>query len=532
MSHVVDLVQFAYSKPESVSADPTDLEARPLRARRKKRRHSKKPNLWLLLDNDIISVVFSHLNDRQIAPLARIDRRTHDVAKQATKRHLGLSDSQWHTFRAVLERRESVFITGAAGSGKSHLLRVLKERLGPKCLVTASTGTAAEKINAGTLHSALCLGFGKESVETILARCRRRGISSALKALIIDEVSMLTGTLLDKVFEVLETLTFGNGMPQLVLCGDPMQLGAVALEREGPFYASSAMKNLVKPYVLTENFRQDDSSHFTRILNRSRIGRASQIDVLWLQSNARQPTELGDANSDITRLYCKCHSVAAYNDVRYAQIANPEVVYEASTMSGAAPVPYVPDKQIKLKVDARVMLTRNSQENGRLFNGCMGTVKMCAPDYVKVQFDNGILYCVRRAWTDHTYRPINTKVPPDAPMQFPLVVAFAVTVHKSQGATLRSVFVNLQGAFAAGQAYVALSRVRNIEDMELVGLDLKKLNHVNRDALRYYMHVREVSEACMEERAEKDIAFSNPVSFWDNESPDPELEAIMALVDG
>ena len=213
--------------------------------------------------------MFAHLDDRQL-PLHR--RLAH----------------------AVRERRESVFITGNPGCGKSKLLNVLIERL-PRCGVSASTGAAAEKIDGVTLHSLMGLPLNAlrarkpddtisdiawSAVRKIRFETKQR--VRMLDCIVVDEVSMLDRVTLDVVVEILRILRVAphfrihdeDELPQLILSGDPMQLQAVEQRERGTFYTSRAIDELTTTYVLTENFRQQEGSVFAGILNRARRGRA------------------------------------------------------------------------------------------------------------------------------------------------------------------------------------------------------------------------------------------------------------------
>ena len=125
------------------------------------------PARWDALADDALLEVLCHLDDRQIARLARLDKRTRRIARAGVQRRLGLGDSQMDVFRAVLERREHVLLLGPPGSGKSFLLKILRDRMRAP-LVTASTGAAADKIGAVTIHSALGLGLGKQPARQVV----------------------------------------------------------------------------------------------------------------------------------------------------------------------------------------------------------------------------------------------------------------------------------------------------------------------------------------------------------------------------
>ncbi len=177
----------------------------------KPRTNPKHNGRWSVLDNDALAEVFAGLDDRELARVSGVDRRTLRVARPMIRAFLGLSESQWDVFEAVLHRRENVLLMGAPGTGKSFLLNVLVERV-PLPLVTASTAAAADKLSGGgTLHSSLGLGFGLATAEKIVTRLVKFQhfndstiqFVKACKTLIVDEVSMLSAKTLSTVEEVL-----------------------------------------------------------------------------------------------------------------------------------------------------------------------------------------------------------------------------------------------------------------------------------------------------------------------------------------
>lgn len=455
---------------------------------------------WHELSNDTLSEVLRHLNDRQIARLARVDRRTRRVARASIQHCLGLGESQYEVFRAVLERRENVLIMGNPGSGKSFLLKILKERARSP-LVTASTGAASDKIGASTLHSALGLGLGTASALKIAERVLRPKHGPALyspcqrcSTLIVDEVSMLTAKILDLAGEVLVLLR--GRLPQMVVSGDPMQLGAVCAATEGAFYEAGIIRRL-KPYVLTESFRQAEDSQFLRILNRARLGRARESDVDWLRTNACAEKMLGGA----PRLFCRLNQVHDYNTAAIDQLPAavqayaPVVTGQVPTVSGALGA-----DTTRLKVGARVLLNRNLVEFPMLHNGSCGTVESLSAQSVLVRFDVGIVARIKPTTQEFEQdgKVVGTRT------QLPLMLAFAVSVHRAQGATLDCMAVDLAKCFAPGQAYVALSRVRECAHMHLAGLHLWALNNVDKAALRYYNECETRAAARTERHRERE----------------------------
>ena len=459
---------------------------------------------WDALDNDALHEIFKHFDDRGLGRLAQLDQRTRRVAHAAMKVCLGLGDSQWEVFKAVLHRRENVLITGSPGCGKSFLLKVLKDRM-PRVLVTASTGAASEKIDSFTLHSALGLGLGDKPADEIVRQLKRRDLAIGVKfpqpcqtcdALIIDEVSMLTAKTLDLAAEVM--LSFRKKLPQLVVSGDPMQLGAVRAEKDGAFYTSELISKL-RPYVLTESFRQTEDSKFLSILNRARLGCAREYDRAWLEANAS-----ADVGPDAPRLFSKNHQVWEYNKLKLATIQAPELGFAAEewgNVPGTVAASGDQNYQLLVKVGARVMLTSNLTEWKSVHNGSCGVVTSIQNGSIAVRFDNGKHLQITRI--THEYKK-NDEVVGTRTMH-PLVLAWAVSIHRAQGATLDRMVTDLSECFAKGQAYVALSRVREIQHLALQGdLKLHKLNNVDKKALGWYEECKARSERRSERHRARD----------------------------
>jgi ATP-dependent DNA helicase PIF1 len=491
---------------------------------------------WSWLDSDALAEVCAHLDDRQLARLSNVDRRTLELARAAIRRHLGLSASQWDVFDAVLHKRESVLLMGGPGSGKSFLLKILQERARAP-LTTASTGAAAERINARTIHSTLGLGLGDRSAKEIAKRLRggsgaRRfgrgappstpvldGIVNC-RTLIVDEVSMLTAKLLRLAEQVLVELR--GRLPQLVVSGDPLQLRAVAAEAEGSFYDAEVVQRL-RPYVLTESFRQGENSRFLHILNAARLGKARLDDERWLRANF-----CPSIAKNAPKLFCRLAEVDGVNEQELHALNTAISVYTPKT-TGTLPPHIRPYhfNTLRIKVGARVMLTRNLHEfaDKGLHNGSCGVVLGCENDAVSVLFDNGTHAVIAR-YTQECEE--SGKVV--ATLAFvPLILAWAVTVHRAQGATLDSMYVDLRGCFEPGHAYVALSRVREASHAEVANLTLRELNHINKPALAFYNQCVARCERRAERRAER--ARIHELASRDVDERDPALHAMLARIE-
>ena len=437
---------------------------------------------WADLSDELLTLIFAHIDDAKLTKLARADKRTCLLARSAVHKQLGLSDSQYVVFKAVLERRESILLMGAPGSGKSFLLNVLKERMRAP-LVTASTGAAAEKIGAQTFHSTFGLGLGQDPIEKIMKRAAgSRSHVRDCKSVIVDEVSMLTARVIDLGEAVIKRTK--GGLVQFLACGDPMQLRAVSADEDGPFYASRIVRDVLRPYILHENKRQGARSKFLAILNRARVGCAVEADVRWLRACALAEVPTATVPP---RLFCTNAEAGLHNEGAMARLTGQCKEYgivrtgseqEHRTWSSTA-MPFPP--VLRLKVGARVLLTVNLRAQG-LHNGSTGTVVSLADESAVVAFDCGVCTRIVR----HKVEKAKDEAVLATRAQLPLLVAFAISIHRAQGATLDSVVIDLKRAFAAGQVYVALSRARRIDHIVLSGLTLRALNHIDADALQFY----------------------------------------------
>lgn len=305
---------------------------------------------------------------------------------------------------------------------------------------------------------------------------------------------MLTAKLLRLAEEVL--LKIRKRLPQLVVSGDPMQLGAVGAERDGSFYDAELIQHL-RPYVLTESFRQAEASEFLRILNSARLGRAREADARWLRANFCPKADEG-----APKIFCRLYEVERLNEQMLDALTTPTQIHLPVT-TGKVPHGVTPNSSqpLQLKPGARVLLTRNLPEFAEkgLHNGSCGTVKCTVHGSAFVQFDAGtaaVIKPVTQEFEDqgkvvgtHTFMP--------------LVLAWAVSVHRAQGATLDAMYVDLGKCFAPGQAYVALSRVREAAHAEVHNLQLYHLNRIDRPALQFYNKCVERSEKRTERRAER-----------------------------
>lgn len=400
----------------------------------------------------------------------------------------------------ILKTGASAFITGAAGSGKTHLLReyisYLKARNVPVG-ITASTGVAATHMNGMTIHAWCGMGI-KDSVteadlRLIIKKRHLRDRIMDARVLVIDEISMLHDHQLDVVDQILRAfrephLPFGG--LQVVLCGDFFQLPPVGgIGGESRFaYRSRAWQSLnLKVCYLNEQHRQADSV-FLALLNAIRSNSVTFEMIELLKSRISEKAE----GSAVTRLYTHNFDVDAQNEKELAKLPGaaleyvmhergPEKLCEVLKKGCLAPA------TLKLKKGARVMFVKNNFEEGYV-NGTLGTVAECDRHRIVVKkFDGGTVEVSRASWrVDEEGEAIAELT------QYPLRLAWAITIHKSQGMSLDAAEVNLANSFERGMGYVALSRLRSLDGLSLIGLN-KMSFLVNEEVLEVDGELRRIS---------------------------------------
>jgi len=399
---------------------------------------------------------------------------------------------------AVLERINqgiSIFFTGCAGTGKSFLLRHAIEALRAKhsgfneVAVCASTGIAAVNIGGVTLHSWACVGLGDGSQSDLLQNVRthaRRKNWLTAKALVIDELSMLDARLLDALEYIARKMRNDErifGGLQLVLCGDFFQLPPVELERGAKFCFQAACWPQLVPrgsvFVLSRVFRQRDET-FLQILEEVRRGVVSPQACSTLRATSAQSFDEG---AEPTRLFPHNASADSFNKQKLAALDGPEMSFDAVD-SGRQP--YLRDlqkhcrapAQLVLKPGTQVMLLKNIGVELGLANGARGVVQSFEPDKY------GELLPVVKMFVAETaakargtltwqFRPEKWSVEQNGKElasreQIPLMLSWAISIHKSQGLTIDMLETDLGVVWEAGQAYVALSRGTSLQRMRVL----------------------------------------------------------------
>ncbi|XP_043493170.1 ATP-dependent DNA helicase PIF1 [Polistes fuscatus] len=406
-----------------------------------------------------------------------------------------LTEEQSNILNAVL-RGKNVFFTGSAGTGKSFLLKKIIAALPPDATIaTASTGVAACHIGGVTLHQFAGIGLGNGTLERVFQLASRPYSASVwrkTKHLIIDEISMVEADFFDKLEAVARHVRKTErpfGGIQLILCGDFFQLPPISKRDEKVkfcFESEAWEKCIHFNFELRIVHRQKDPE-FIEILNNIRIGRVTESISNTLKATAKQKIESNGILA--TRLCTHINEADEINDFQLNELKGESKTYIAQdsdqmmtkTLDQQLPVP----GKLILKVGAQVMLLKNINLSNGLVNGARGIVIKFVDDLPVIQLRSGNIYHTKmEKWSIKTvsgsivYRK-----------QIPLKLAWAFSIHKSQGLTLDCVEMCLSRVFDAGQSYVALSRAQSLQSLRILDFNSQQV-WANTTVLQFYKKFR------------------------------------------
>jgi hypothetical protein len=385
---------------------------------------------------------------------------------------------------SILKTGASVFLTGEAGSGKTHIINRYTEYLREHEIdyaVTASTGIAATHIHGMTIHSWSGIGIQSELSDDDLKHiAENRYVGKRIKqakVLIIDEVSMLDGrvlALVERICRLVRKLRLPFGGLQVVLVGDFFQLPPVtARERTMEFAFDAEIWQVLQPVVcyLSEQHRQEDST-FLGILSAIRRG---EFEESHFESISERIITKAEVPEDMTRLYSHNANVDTLNTAELKKLPGKTCAYAMAVRGPAALTDALirgclSPERLELKEGAAVMFTKNNLLGG-FANGTLGTVIGfdSTTKYPLVETREGRRILVEpMEWVIAEGDEILAKI-----TQLPLRLAWAMTIHKSQGVSLDAAVMDLSQAFEYGQGYVALSRVRTLLGVHLLGVNAR-----------------------------------------------------------
>lgn len=395
---------------------------------------------------------------------------------------------QQKAFELVAYTNTSLFITGKAGTGKTTFVKRIQQEIDKNFLVLAPTGIAALNVGGQTMHS--FFGFPLEIIgptthmEVSLAK---RRVLEKTDTIIIDEASMVRADMVDGMDRLLKSLTYSHlpfGGKQVVFVGDLFQLPPVYKQGTADedllrhlygngtpyFYKAYALKRMNLPKIEFQKVYRQKDQPFLDILDRMRVGENTQEDFEIINEHVSSDDKVGDYSVTLTA-YNKI--AERLNEMRLDEIEAEEFCYEGD-LEGKfkmqdAPVPEI----LKLKVGAQVIFCRNDYPRG-VVNGTIAIVSKLTDDQIVVVLENGEKVNVEKmVWEskesvyNNETRKVESKVVGRF-TQYPLKLAWAITIHKSQGMTFDRMHFDLtRGTFAPGQAYVAISRMRSLEGLTL-----------------------------------------------------------------
>lgn len=414
----------------------------------------------------------------------------------------------------LINKGENLFITGYAGTGKSYILNKLKKKF--QIDVTSTTGLAAVNVQGQTIHSwagvGICNKPVKDVIEKILQRTKLKKQITECKILAIDEISMLDAKTFDYIDEVLRNMRDGSkpfGGIQVLLFGDFFQLPPVEKESGFCFNSKTWQALNLKTIFLEKIYRQNDET-FIKSLNNLRLNRLTQDDIRLFYD---REVNYNTYESDILHIFSTNKEADNYNTLKFNSVKKPLHVFNSADKIHRKRTIIEVDKNkpddrltkfdlltldtfdksckapsaLELKEGCRVMLLKNLNFNKGLINGACGTVLELKKDeeYILIQFDNGIEEVIAK----HTFEAYRDGEVVVSREQYPLRLAYGITIHKSQGMTLDKLIVDCNRIFECGQVYVALSRIKSLDGLYLKSFNPKKV-WANEEVLKFYQSVR------------------------------------------
>jgi hypothetical protein len=396
-------------------------------------------------------------------------------------------------YRFVTETDRHLFLTGKAGTGKTTFLHRVRREVDKRMVVVAPTGVAAINARGVTIHSQFQLPFGVLTPDRLRADLRRQRLSRKkadvlrhLDLLVIDEISMVRADVLDAISAVLSKVRRDDrpfGGVQLLMIGDLHQLPPVVREEDQallrPHYTTSyffgsrrLQEAEMRTVQLTHIYRQADPT-FIRLLNQVRTDQLTGKDLAALNSRYRDADYIAAQADDHITLTSHNRQARRLNEGKLAALSTPLSVFEAEIKGKFPESMYPNDPKLSFRVGARVMFNKNDTADRLYYNGKIGTITAIEGEEIKVECPGGEEVVVLPVeWENRRFEvnAVTQEVDDDVIgryIQHPLRLAWAITIHKSQGLTFDRVIIDAANAFAHGQVYVALSRCKTFNGIIL-----------------------------------------------------------------
>jgi tetratricopeptide (TPR) repeat protein len=405
----------------------------------------------------------------------------------------------------ITKTNSSFFLTGRAGTGKTTFIREIRKNSNKQFLTLAPTGIAAIMVGGETIHSFFGLPmevctpgtFGTMGGTNILSLLHTDTI-------IIDEVSMVRCDVIDAIDLTMRRILHSNlpfGGKQIVFVGDMFQLPPIVksgAERELLtdlyktndffFYKANVIRRMRLVKIEFQQIYRQEDEQFLHVLDHVRLNKATSEDFKCLNRRVCAPSEDDGNVITLTSINKIADSI---NQKRLSEINSEEFEYKGIVNGKFEEKRFPADMSLKLKVGAQVMFTRNDIEK-RWANGTIATVSKLASDEIQVTMENGNTYVVPVcSWDSYSYVYDKTshkmhKEQTGTYSQFPLRLAWAITIHKSQGMSFDKMYLDLRrGMFASGQLYVALSRVRSLDGLFLSAPIIPLYAYTNREVINF-----------------------------------------------
>lgn len=414
----------------------------------------------------------------------------------------------------LIKNHQNIFITGHAGTGKSYILNMIKKQF-PKLVITSTTGIAAVNIKGQTIHSwagvGVCNNTIQKTVEKILSNYSLKKQIQDCKLLAIDEISMLDIKTFEYINEVLKYIRSSDepfGGIQVIFIGDFFQLPPVDKKDSNSkkyCFESNLWKDLnLQTILLTKSYRQKEENLITALAN-MRINSLTQEDINLL--NTRNNIQDNSAG-DILHIFATNIEADNYNNQKFRSLDAQESefyaidgIYKDNSLVEKATNLWEEnilkrieqvcnaENKLSLKIGARVMLLINLDFENGLINGSCGNVLDIQNDFISICFDNGVTSKIEK----HDFEFYNKDVLIAVRKQFPLRLAYGITIHKSQGMSLDKLAVDCSRIFEEGQAYVAISRIKTLEGLYLYNFTPKKVM-VDGKVVEFYQNLNIFNE--------------------------------------